>query len=147
MRYNYSFTIDRSQAEVLEFHRHPSALVEITPLPITIRLQSAPDPLKEGDEMIFTTWLGPFPVGWRSRIEDVDDTGFIDRQIAGPFKRWVHRHSFAAIDEIRTEARDEIDYALRPHLIWGPVGLGMALGLPVLFLFRGWKTKRILGSK
>jgi hypothetical protein len=33
---------------------------------------------------------------------------------------------------------------LRSHAIWGLVGLGMWLGLPGLFAFRAWKTKRML---
>jgi hypothetical protein len=32
----------------------------------------------------------------------------------------------------------------RNHPLWAAVGLGMWLGLPVLFAFRSWKTRKIL---
>jgi ligand-binding SRPBCC domain-containing protein len=147
MRYQHSFQINRPQSEVLEFHRHPTALEGITPPPIIMRMHQAPDPLKEGDEMRFTMWVGPFPIRWHSRIEDVDDHGFTDRQLEGPFLRWIHRHEFISLAKDETEAKDNIEFTFRPHLIWGPVGLGMALGLPVLFGFRAWKTKRLLETR
>ena len=34
--------------------------------------------------------------------------------------------------------------SLKPHPVWGLVGLAMWLGLPLLFAFRGWKTRRLL---
>ena len=51
---------------------------------------------------------------------------------------------FTARDANATIVTDEIDLRLRPHLLWGPVGLGMRLGLPLLFAFRAWKTRRLL---
>ncbi len=138
------FRVDFPQPEVLELHRHHSALEGITPPPILMRMQEAPDRLTDGDMMKFTTWLGPLPLRWHSRIEDVNDTGFTDRQITGPFTKWVHRHDFLPYGEDQTEVRDHIEYAIRPHPIWGPIGLGMALGLPLLFAFRAWKTRRLL---
>ena len=41
---------------------------------------------------------------------------------------------------------DEIDIESRAHPFWGPVGLGMALNLPLLFAFRGWQTCRLLNG-
>ncbi|HRX05275.1 MAG TPA: hypothetical protein P5148_19150, partial [Anaerolineae bacterium] len=32
------------------------------------------------------------------------------------------------------------------HPIWGPVGLGMMLNLPLLFAYRGWQTRRLLNG-
>ena len=52
--------------------------------------------------------------------------------------------TFVAVDEYTTDVLDEITTRLRPHLLWWPVGLGMQLGLPVLFAFRAWKTRRLL---
>ena len=39
---------------------------------------------------------------------------------------------------------DEITLKIRVHPIWGLVGIGMRLGLPILFAYRAWKTKRLL---
>jgi ligand-binding SRPBCC domain-containing protein len=119
-------------------------MAAITPPPIVVKMQRAPAVLTDGAEMAFTMWLGPLPIRWLAHIEAVSDTGFTDRQLGGPFAKWVHRHTFVAVDENTTEVLDEITLQLRLHLIWWPVGLGMWLGLPILFAFRAWKTKRML---
>ena len=144
MQFQYKFLVNRPQRDVLEFHRHPSALEDITPPPIVMKLQDAPDPLTEGALMRFTTWLGPLPLRWESRIEDVNDMGFTDRQMSGPFLQWLHRHDFHPAGDHQTMVHDQIDIAIRPHLIWGPLGLAMSLGLPILFAFRARKTRQLL---
>lgn len=94
--------------------------------------------------MDFTLWLGPFPIRWVARIEDVSSAGFVDRQLRGPFRHWAHRHSFSAIDENTTAVVDEIEFSFRKHPWWGLVGIGMWLSLPLLFAYRGWKTRQLL---
>ena len=144
MRYQHRFRLQAPLERVAEFHSRSASMAAITPPPILVRLQHAPAVLNEGDEMDFTLWLGPLPLHWLVRIEAVSTTGFSDRQLRGPFAEWVHRHTFLAVDEQTTEVVDEISLRLRPHPVWWLVGLGMRLGLPVLFAYRAWKTKRVL---
>jgi ligand-binding SRPBCC domain-containing protein len=144
MNFQHRFRVQASISQVAEFHRHSASMAAITPPPIIVKIQRAPSVLADGDEMAFTMWLGPFPVHWLARIEMVSATGFTDRQLSGPFSEWVHRHTFVALDQNTTEVVDEITLRLRPHLLWLPVGLGMWLGLPILFAYRAWKTKRML---
>jgi ligand-binding SRPBCC domain-containing protein len=94
--------------------------------------------------MDFTMWLGPLPLRWLARIEEVSPTGFTDRQLRGPFQEWIHRHTFVPVDESTTAVLDEIELKLRSHLLWGLVGLGMWLSLPLLFAYRAWKTRRLI---
>ena len=57
-------------------------------------------------------------LSWTTRIEQWDpDAGFVDRQIAGPYRLWHHRHSFRAQGE-STVVSDVVDYALP----FGPLG-------------------------
>jgi ligand-binding SRPBCC domain-containing protein len=119
-------------------------MAAITPPPIITQMRRAPAVLGEGDEMEFTLWLGPLPVRWVARIEAVSVNGFTDRQLSGPFAKWVHRHIFTAVDEQTTEVADEISLRLRSHPLWWLVGMGIRLGLPALFAFRAWKTKGML---
>jgi ligand-binding SRPBCC domain-containing protein len=144
MKYTHRFHVRASLAEVAEFHGRSASMAAITPPPIIVWLHHAPAVLAEGDEMDFTMWLGLLPVHWLPRIEDVSPSGFSDRQLQGPFTEWVHRHRFVAIDEHTTEVLDEVTLRLRKHPLWGPVGLGMLIGLPVLFAFPAWDTKRVL---
>jgi len=94
--------------------------------------------------MSFTLWLGPLPIYWLARIESVSPSGFTDRQLRGPFAEWTHRHTYKVVNEQVTDVIDEITLKIRFHPIWGLVGIGMRLGLPILFAYRAWKTKRIL---
>ena len=43
-----------------------------------------------------------------------------------------------------TEVLDEVEASLKPHGLWGLVGLAKWLGLPLLFAYRGWRTQRLL---
>jgi ligand-binding SRPBCC domain-containing protein len=144
MKYRHIFQVEAPLAEVAGFHTSASSLKAITPPLIPMQLYRAPERMGEGDEMEFTMWMGPLPVRWAARVEDVSPTGFLDRQVSGPFAAWAHRHTFVGVDEGRTEVVDEVEAKLRPHLLWGAVGLAMWIGLPLLFAFRAWKTRRLL---
>jgi ligand-binding SRPBCC domain-containing protein len=142
--YQHRFRVKASVHRVAEFHRHAASMATITPPPIIVKIHHAPHVLSDGDRMNFTMWIGPLPVYWEAQIEAASSKGFTDRQLRGPFQRWVHRHSFLAVDENTTEVMDEVESGLRRHPFWWLVGLSMRLGLPLLFAFRAWKTRRML---
>lgn len=144
MRYEHRFRVGAPVAAVAEFHSRAASMAAITPPPLIVRVQRAPARLGEGDEMAFTMWAGPLPLRWVARIEDVSPEGFTDRQVRGPFREWQHRHAFVRVADDVTEVVDRVDASLKRHVLWGPVGLAMWIGLPVLFAYRGWKTRRLL---
>jgi ligand-binding SRPBCC domain-containing protein len=144
--YHHQFRVRASLERVAAFHSRAASMAAITPPPIIIRMHRPPVILADGDKIDFTMWLGPLPVRWQAQIESVSLASFSDRQLQGPFAAWLHQHSFIAIDQHTTEVVDEVTLRLRSHLFWGPVGLGMKLGLPFLFAYRGWKTKKVLES-
>ena len=96
--------------------------------------------MADGSISDFTMWLGPVPIRWVAVHSDVSDQqGFTDSQQSGPFGAWVHRHTFRAIDANTTEVVDEIQAEpgnLISRFMW--------LNLPILFAYRGWKTRRVL---
>lgn len=147
MRYSHRFTVHAPLSVVREFHSRSASMGAITPPPVIVQLHSAPEHLTEGDEMYFTMWLGPLPIRWRARIEQVTHISFVDRQIVGPFSRWEHRHTFAPLDAERTEVLDDLEIEISSHWFWRWVGWGMTLNLPILFAYRQWKTKRLLESR
>ena len=77
-----------------EFHARAASLVALTPPLLPMRLDASPSVLRAGDSMSFHVWLGPFPIRWTAHIEQAGPGGFTDRQTAGPFAEWVHRHAF-----------------------------------------------------
>lgn len=144
MVFRHEFTIAAPREKVAQFHRARQSLAAITPPPLIVQIQESPDVLSSGDEIRFTLWLGPFPIRWHAAIEAVSNAGFADRQISGPFDHWVHRHTFLESEEGYTTVRDEIEYAYRRHILWGLVGRLFVIGLPVLFAYRAWRTRRLL---
>jgi ligand-binding SRPBCC domain-containing protein len=146
MKYTHTFTVKKPRQHVADFHTSAEALKAVTPPPVIVQLHEAPPVLKDGDEMEFTLWMGPLPVRWRARIEQTS-AGFIDRLVKGPFRSWAHHHQFFAEGGQATRVLDEIEFELRPELGWRLFGWLMALNLPVLFAFRGWKTRRMLETR
>jgi ligand-binding SRPBCC domain-containing protein len=144
MIYRHAFVVRAPFGRVRAFHGKPESLAVITPPPIRVELLEAPESLDRGGVLRFALWLGPFPVRWTARIQEVSPTGFDDVLLAGPFRHWAHRHRFAERSPGQTEVYDEIRLTLRPHLGWGALGLGMALTLPTLFAYRARRTRRLL---
>lgn len=144
MRYQHRFRVVAPLAAVADFHSRAASMPAITPPPMIVRVHAAPERLGSGDEMDFTLWAGPIPLRWVARIEDVSMNGFVDRQVRGPFAAWAHRHGFVRVDDRTTEVVDEVEAVLKRHPIWWLAGALMWVGMPVLFAYRGWKTRRLL---
>jgi ligand-binding SRPBCC domain-containing protein len=144
VKFRSSFRVAAPQEAVSAFHQDPKVLGWLTPFPIVLRFHHV-QPVEEGSVFKFTIWLAILPVPWVARHQEIAfPDGFVDEQIKGPFKHWVHHHRFVEIDEGHTEVVDEIEASFRPHLLWGPVGVFMWLTLPLLFVYRAWKTRRLL---
>jgi uncharacterized protein (TIGR01777 family) len=81
------------------------------------------DGLVDGGRTVIEVAVGPAHTQWISIHKDVQPgRRFVDEQVEGPFKTFVHHHIFAPIDEQRSELREEIEYRL-------PLGgLGRLLG-------------------
>jgi len=144
MKYHHRFQVRAPLARVSAFHSQASSMPAITPPPLSVHLHHAPKVLEEGNEMDFSLGVGPISIRWVALIEQVSPNGFTDRQLHGPFAEWVHRHSFNALDEWTTEVDDEIKLSPRSHPWWWLVGMGMWVGLPILFAYRASKTRRML---
>ena len=107
-----------------------------TPLPIEMR---------EGTLIDYTIKLWGVPMRWRTRIA-VWEPGrrFVDEQLSGPYKKWVHTHRFAANADGGTDIDDDIVYAL-------PFGLAGRLTAPLvrlqlrrIFSYRQREVTRLL---
>jgi ligand-binding SRPBCC domain-containing protein len=144
MQYRHQFTVQAPQRAVADFHRRADSMGAITPPPVIVQVHSAPEVLVEGDKMDFTMWLGPLPIRWEAAIEQTTPVSFVDRMVRGPFKSWKHLHTYIAIDDHATSVIDEVHAELSDQLFWRVVGLGMWINLPILFAFRGWKTRQLL---
>lgn len=150
LTYERSYEIAAPVETVAGFHGRAEGLKAITPPLLPMRfLGDVPEELGPGDEITFRTWVGPVRVRWHARIEALENVsegtlGFQDRLLEGPFDHWLHQHRFVPLPGGGTRAEDHVEARLRRHPLWGPVGLQMWIGLPVLFAYRQAKTRRLL---
>lgn len=142
--YTHQFQVNATLESVLDFHRDSRALKQLTPPPLFVTFKKV-EPLAEGSVADFTMWFGPIPIRWVAKHSDVDpERGFTDEQIQGPFKAWVHQHSFQPIDESRTIVIDRVQAEPGDHPFWGLVSRFMWITMPILFAYRAWRTRRAL---
>jgi hypothetical protein len=92
------------------FHRN---LQEITPPWARFRIAACPsDRLHEGDRIEYRFRVFGLPMRWTARITAYRENEiFADFQERGPFRYWLHTHSFRA-DGDATVMHDHVEYEL-----------------------------------
>ncbi|GAB4280546.1 MAG: hypothetical protein Kow0080_33540 [Candidatus Promineifilaceae bacterium] len=140
MEYIHKFTVDAPLTAVSQFHRDSRALRLLTPPPMWVQFHKV-EPMAEGSTADFTMWLGPLPIRWTAVHTNVTPYSFVDTQQKGPFQFWQHTHTFRTLANGRTEIIDKIEAEpgnLISRFMW--------LTLPILFAWRGWRTRRELSK-
>ena len=99
--------------KVFAFFSDASNLEKITPPELRFRILS-PLPIKMnvGTRLQYSLRLYGISFHWESLISEwVPDKRFVDEQIRGPYRRWVHLHEFES-DGDMTVIRDRVEYEL-----------------------------------
>lgn len=111
--------LPRRIEEVIAFFAEARNLERITPPWLIFRvLTPEPIEMRVGTLVDYRLRVHGIPLSWTTRIEQWDPgAGFVDRQIAGPYRLWHHRHTFRAQGD-STVVTDVVDYALP----FGPLG-------------------------
>ncbi|WP_060687192.1 SRPBCC family protein [Ardenticatena maritima] len=144
-RFEHTFIVHAPLEQVAAFHYAPDAFRRLTPPLLPVQVHHA-EPLADGSTTEFTLWLGPLPVRWVARHRHVGPRGFTDEQVRGPFRQWIHRHTFEPIDAHTTRVRDTIEAAFHSHPFWALVGRLIWWGQPLLFQYRAWATQQALAA-
>jgi ligand-binding SRPBCC domain-containing protein len=101
------------RSAVFAFFAAPANLERITPPELRFRIVSRPDRISEGCLIDYRLRLDGFPFRWRTRIRCWQPgIGFVDEQLRGPYRRWIHRHEFEDEPSGGTLVCDFVDFEL-----------------------------------
>ena len=97
--------------EVFAFFSKAENLQKLTPEWLYFKiLTPLPIKMEEGTLIDYQLKLHGIPVKWRTRITEWSPPyAFTDEQIKGPYRAWIHRHTFAEIKD-GTLMTDKISY-------------------------------------
>lgn len=98
--------------DVWEYYTDVKNISKMTLPQLGMKVVKAEVPLRENSRVRFRLQPSgiPFPIYWDAQIVKFQKPNkFVDKQIKGPFSRWVHEHEFEALDENRTKVTDTIE--------------------------------------
>jgi ligand-binding SRPBCC domain-containing protein len=131
--------------EVFAFFSDAHNLDALTPPWLHFRiLTPRPIDLRRGARIDYRLrWRG-IPLKWQTEISEWDPPHrFVDRQVRGPYRLWVHEHTFTP-HEGGTLMRDRVDYAV-PGWVLAPLLLRWVVGPDVqrIFAYRQERMKEL----
>ena len=97
---------------VFQFFSDATNLERITPPELSFQIITpTPIPMEEGTVIDYRLQLFAFSFNWTAKICGWDPPfQFIDEQIRGPYRHWVHRHRFVDLNTM-TRVTDEVRYS------------------------------------
>ena len=105
--------LPRPTLEVFSFFSDAANLEAITPHWLHFRIISQqPTVMRTGTLIDYHLRIRGLPLRWRSRINVWEPPRrFVDEQIQGPYRQWIHEHTFETQDG-GTLVRDRVHYAV-----------------------------------
>lgn len=112
-RFETSLTLKLPLEDVFHFFADAGNLERITPDRLSFRILSPrPIEMRKGALIDYRLSLMGIPFDWKTEITRWDPPFmFVDSQLKGPYRSWVHTHSFTE-HKGATTIRDEVVYSL-----------------------------------
>jgi ligand-binding SRPBCC domain-containing protein len=135
--------------EVFAFFADAANLEAITPPWLRFRiLTPQPIAMRPGAPIEYRLRLHGLPIRWKTEITAWEPPfRFVDRQLSGPYRQWVHEHTFEARDG-GTLMRDRVDYAV-PGWLLEPLIDAWVVGPDVrrIFAYRRERMRQRFGGE
>jgi ligand-binding SRPBCC domain-containing protein len=114
--------IRRPIAEVFDFFSKAENLNALTPEDLKFEiLTPLPIAMKKGTLIDYKIRLMNIPFHWKTLISRWEPgKAFVDEQIKGPYKKWVHLHSFEEYQGV-TKMIDRVEYEIPGGIFAYPV--------------------------
>jgi len=110
--------VNASCDEVFQFFSNAENLEQITPDSLRFKiLTPLPITMAEGIHIDYRIKLYGIPLRWETEITVWDPPNrFIDSQLRGPYKSWIHEHTFKDIDG-KCLISDKVSYQLKGGIL------------------------------
>jgi ligand-binding SRPBCC domain-containing protein len=105
--------LPQPRATIFEFFSDPHNLDRLTPAWLKFEIRSPRSTvIKAGTLLDYRLRLHGLPIRWQSEITVWQPPAcFVDRQVKGPYKLWVHEHTFEE-QGTGTMVGDSVEYAV-----------------------------------
>ncbi|MDQ6829431.1 MAG: SRPBCC family protein [Gemmatimonadota bacterium] len=136
--------LDRNR--VFDFFADAENLGAVTPDELHFRIRTPrPIAMREGALIDYTIRLWGFPLRWRTRIARWNPpVEFVDEQLRGPYKSWIHTHRFVAGESGTTIIEDEVLYELRFGWLGRLIAPLVRRQLGRIFAYRNARVRTLL---
>jgi len=111
---HYSLSLSLPRERVFAFFADAANLERITPPELQFSiLTPLPIQMSQGTLIDYRLKLFGFPFTWKTRITAWSPPDyFIDEQLEGPYRQWIHRHTFTDGPDGSTVIADEVRFRL-----------------------------------
>jgi ligand-binding SRPBCC domain-containing protein len=136
--------IARPPEELFPFFADAGNLEQLTPPWLHFRIVSSPVEIRAGARISYRLRLHGIQLAWQSEITAWEPPfRFVDEQTRGPYRAWIHEHTFESGDG-GTLMRDTVQYAARG----GPLVRKclVAPDLEKIFKYRRARLESIFGG-
>ncbi len=137
--------VPRSPEDIFPFFAEAGNLDRLTPDWLHFRILT-PQPIRmaPGAKIQYALRIRGIPIRWESEITEWDPPhSFVDEQRRGPYRVWIHRHTFEAKDG-GTLAGDTVQYAAPGG--WLADRLFVARDLKRIFDYRTARLEELFGE-
>lgn len=145
---NRSLTLELPREQVFEFFADAGNLERITPPELSFAILSPqPIEIEQGTLIDYKLSLRGLPMTWRTEISVWEPPNrFVDRQLSGPYRQWVHTHTFTEVGPEETLIEDEVRYRLPLEPLGDIAHFFVRRELEYIFDFRQKAVAEILGN-